>query len=205
MTVEPPYQPWVDYLWSLWPLHQWCWPAISSSDALFSFSPQSLLASGIFHMSQLFTSDDQNTGVSASASVLPIQGWFPLRLTGLIPLLSRDFQEFSPAPQFEGINSLVLHLLYGPVLRTGHDHWEDQILDYMDLCRQSNVSFSNLLSRFVTAFLPSSKHLLISRLQSLSTVILEPKKRNLSLFPPFPLYVPWRNGAGCHDLSFFNI
>ena len=52
---------------------------------------QSFLASGTFPMSQLFTSDDQNTGVSASASVLPmsIQGWFPLRLTGLISLLSK--------------------------------------------------------------------------------------------------------------------
>ena len=45
----------------------------------------------------------------------------------------------------------------------------------------------NMLSRFVTAFLPRSKLLLISWLQSLSTVILEPKKINLSLFPLFPL------------------
>ena len=43
---------------------------------------------GFFSMSQLFASDDQNTGVSASASVLPmsVQDWFPLRLTGLIML-----------------------------------------------------------------------------------------------------------------------
>ena len=71
------------------PLHWWCHPAISSSDALFSYCPQSFPASGTFPMSQLFASDDQNTGVSASASVLPksIQGWFPLRFTGLISLL----------------------------------------------------------------------------------------------------------------------
>ena len=68
------------------PLHRWCHPALSSSDALFSFCPQSFPESGTFPM---FTSDDQNTG--ASASVLPtnIQGWFPLRLTDLISLLSR--------------------------------------------------------------------------------------------------------------------
>ena len=73
------------------PLHWWCHPAISSSDALFSFFPQSFPASGTFPMSQLFASDDQNTGVSASASVLPVntQGWFPLRMTGLISLLSK--------------------------------------------------------------------------------------------------------------------
>ena len=46
--------------------------------------------------------------------------------------------------------------------------------------------FSNMLSRFVTAFLPRSKHLWIPWLQSLATVILEPKREYLSQFPPFP-------------------
>ena len=59
--------------------------------SLFSFCPQSFPASGTFPMSQLFMSDDQNTGVSASALILPmiVQGWFPLRLTSLISLLPR--------------------------------------------------------------------------------------------------------------------
>ena len=72
-------------------LHQWCHPAISGSDTLFSLCPRSFPGSGTFPMSLLFTSDDQNTGVSASVSVLPvnIQGWSPLRLTGLIYLLSK--------------------------------------------------------------------------------------------------------------------
>ena len=76
---------------SLCPLRQWCHPAISSSDALFCICPQFFPASGTFLMGQLFTSDDQNTEVSASASVLPmsIQCWLPLRLTGLISLLSK--------------------------------------------------------------------------------------------------------------------
>ena len=71
-------------------LHWWCHAAISSSDALF-FCPQCFPASGTFSMSQLFTSGDQNIGVSASASVLPmnIQGGFPLGLTGLISVLSK--------------------------------------------------------------------------------------------------------------------
>ena len=73
------------------PLHWWCHPAITFSVALFSFCPQSFPASGIFTKSHLFTSDDQNTGASALASVLPIsiQGWFPLRLTGLSSLLTK--------------------------------------------------------------------------------------------------------------------
>ena len=64
-------------------------------------------------MSQLFTSGGQSIGVSALASVLPmtIQDLFPLGLTGLISLPSRDSQESSPTPQFKSINSLALILL----------------------------------------------------------------------------------------------
>ena len=68
------------------PLSQWCHPTISSSVFLFSPSLQSFPASGSFPMSQLFASSSQGIGVTASASVLPmnIQGRFPLVLTGLI-------------------------------------------------------------------------------------------------------------------------
>ena len=68
-------------------LHQWCHPALSSSDTLF-FCPQSVPASGTFPMSQLFISDDQNTGASVSVFPMNIQGWFPLRLISLISSLS---------------------------------------------------------------------------------------------------------------------
>ena len=74
------------------PLHRWCHPAISCSDAVLSFCPQSFPASGTFPMSWLFASGDQNTGASDSASVLPmsIQHSFPLRLTRLISLLTKE-------------------------------------------------------------------------------------------------------------------
>ena len=68
------------------PSSQWCHPAISSSVVPFSSCPQSLPASESFPMSQFFTSGSQSIGVSASASVLPIQYWFPLGFTGLISL-----------------------------------------------------------------------------------------------------------------------
>ena len=63
------------------PLSRWCHPAISSS---VSSCPQSLPASRSFPMSQLFTWGSQSIGVSASASVLPMntQDWCPLRWTG---------------------------------------------------------------------------------------------------------------------------
>ena len=59
------------------------------------------------------------------------------------------------------------------------------------------------LSKFVTAFLPRSKHRLISYLKLASTVILEPKKKNLSLFPHSSSVC--HDGARCHDLSFLNV
>ena len=72
-------------------LSRWCYLTISSSATPFSSCRQSFWASGSFPMSQLFTSGGQSIGASASASVLPmnIQSWFPLGLTGLIPLQSK--------------------------------------------------------------------------------------------------------------------
>ena len=71
---------------NLCPLSQWCHPTISSFVVPFSSRLQSYPASGSFPVSQLFASGGQSIGVSASASVLPmnIQDWFPLGLTGLI-------------------------------------------------------------------------------------------------------------------------
>ena len=74
-----------------YPLSRWCHPTISSSVIPFSSHLQSFPASGSFQMSQFFTSGSQSIGVSASASVLPmnIQDWFPLGWTGWISLLSK--------------------------------------------------------------------------------------------------------------------
>ena len=73
------------------PSSWWCHPTISSSVVPFSSCPQSFPASGSFPMSQFITSGSQSIGVSASASVLPmnIQYWFPLGLTGWISLQSK--------------------------------------------------------------------------------------------------------------------
>ena len=72
------------------PLSRWCHPIISSSLIPFS-CPQSFPASGCFQISQLFTTGGQSIGVSASASVFPmnIQDWFPLGWTGWISLQSK--------------------------------------------------------------------------------------------------------------------
>ena len=73
------------------PLRQWCHPTISSSVVPFSCCLQSFPASRSFFQSHFIASGVQSIGVSASASVLPvnIQGWFPLGLIGLISLQSK--------------------------------------------------------------------------------------------------------------------
>ena len=78
------------------------------------------------------------------------------------------------------------------------------------LTRQTFVSkvislLFNMLSRFVIAFLPRSKHLLISWLRSPSAVILEPKKIVCHCFHFSPVYLLWSDGTGCHDLRFLNV
>ena len=74
-----------------YPLRQWCHPTITSSVDHFSSLLQSSPASGSFPVSLFFASSGQSIGVSASASVLPmnIQGQFPLGLTGLTSMLSK--------------------------------------------------------------------------------------------------------------------
>ena len=120
--------------------------AIQPSHPLSPSSPSAFnlfSASGSFPVSWLFTSSDQSMGISASASVLPksIQGWFPLGLTDLISLLSNGPSRVisSTALQFESIISLALSLVYSPALTSVHDYWKDHILDYIDLCQQSDV------------------------------------------------------------------
>ena len=150
-------------------LSWWCLPTISSSVVPSSSCLQSFPASRSFPMSQLFTSDSQSIGASASASVLPmnIQGWFPLGLSDLISCCLRDSQESTPAPQFESINFSALLLMV-------------QLL-HLYMTTRKTIAFTrwtfvskvmtllfNMLSRFVITFLQRKKYLLISWLQSLS-------------------------------------
>ena len=119
---------------------RWCYPAISSSVIPLS-CPQSLPASGSFPISHLFTWGGQSIGLSASASVLPVntQDRSPDGLAGS-PCSPRDSQESSPTPQFKRINFSALSFLHSPTLTSIHDHWKNHSLDQTDLCWQSNVS-----------------------------------------------------------------
>ena len=112
------------------PSSRWCYPTISSSVVPFSSCCQSF-PSGSSPVSQFFASGGQSIGLSASASVLPvnIQDWFPLGWAGLISLRSKGPQESSPTPQFKSTNSLLLRFLYCLTLISIHDYWKNHSLD----------------------------------------------------------------------------
>ena len=113
------------------PLSRWCHPTISSSVAPFSSCLQSFPASGSFQMSRLFTSGGRSIGASASASVLlmNIQDWFPLRLAGLISLLSKGLSRAFSSTTVRNINSLALSFLYSPAITSIHDYWKHHSFD----------------------------------------------------------------------------
>ena len=173
-------------------LHQWCHPAVSFSDVLFS-CPQSFPASGTFPMSHLFASDGQNTGVSASVLPVKIQGWSPLRLVWF-PCHPRDFQEPSPASQLERIYSLVLFMVqFSQLYMTTGKTIALTIGTFVG--RLMSLLF-NTLSGFVVTFLPRSNNLLISWLQSSSAVIFGAQEDDICLYFHHlsPFYLPCSNG-----------
>ena len=133
------------------PLYWWCHPAISSSN-VFSFCPQSFPASRTFAMSRLF--GDQILDVSASVLPMSIQGWFPLRLAGFICLLPKGLSGvFSSTTVRRHHIALALCLLYGTAFTTVHNHWEDHILDNVDLCQEEhNLDYADLCQNNVSAF-----------------------------------------------------
>ena len=157
--------------------------------------PQSFPPSESFPMSWLFESGSQSIGVSASALVLAIniQGWFPLGFTGLIFLLSKGLSRIFCSTQFKSISSLVLSLLYGPTLTSLHDYCKTIALTIQTFVGKVTSLLFNMLSRFVIAFLPRIKCLLILWLQSLPTVILDPKKTIFVTISLFSLSV-------CHEV-----
>ena len=147
-------------------------PSISSSVVSFSSCLPSFPASGSFLRSQFFALRDQRIGASASVLPMNIQDWFPLGWTDLIFLQSKELsrvfsntmvqkhQFFSAQPSLWSNSHIHMWLLEKTI----------------GLSRPSFVSkvmslLFNMLSRLVIAFLPKSKNLLISRVQSPSAVI----------------------------------
>ena len=146
-------------------------------------------------------------------SPMNIRGWFPLGLTGLSSLGAQTLNSLS-SQEFGTLKSLIHHnskvsilqlsaffiiQLSNPYMTTG----ETIFLTIRTFVSKVTSLLFNMLSRLFIALIPRSKHLLISRLQSLSSVILEPKKIKSVTVSIFPIYLSWSDGTGCHDLRFF--
>ena len=144
----------------------------------FSSCPQPFPESGSFQMSQLFASGGQSIAVSASILVFPMnnQDWSPLGWTGWISLQSKELARVFSTPLFKSISYLALSFLYSPNLTSIHDYWKTIALTRWTIVDKVISLLFNMLYRLEITFLPRSKCLLISWLQSLSAAILEPRK-----------------------------
>ena len=114
-----------------YPSCQWYHPTMSSSVVPFSSRLQSFRASGYLQIHQFFVLGGQSIGVSASASVLPmnIQDWFPLRLTGWISLQSKGFSRV-----FSNTTVIIASILWCSAffivqLTSIHDYWKKHSFD----------------------------------------------------------------------------
>ena len=172
------------------PLSRRCHPTVSSSVTLYSSCLQSLPASGSFPMSRLFASSGQSIRASASVRFLPvnIQGWFLLGLTGFYLLAVQG--TLKSLLQHHNLKASILWWSAFFMIQHSHPYMTTgktiALTIWTFVSKVISLLF-NTLSRFVIAFLPKSKHLLISWLQSPSTVILEPmkiKSVTVSTLPP---------------------
>ena len=171
--------------------------------------PPILLASGSFPVSQLFTWGGQSIGVSALASVLPNEhpGLISFRMDWLDLLAVQGTRKnllkyhSSKASIFQHSAFFTVQLSH-PYMTTGKTI---ALTRWTFVGKVISLLF-NMLSRLVITFLPRSKRLLISWLQSPSAVILEPSKnKNPTVSTVSPIYFPWSDGTRCHDLSFLNV
>ena len=141
------------------PLSLWCHPTISSSVTPFSSCLQSFPTSGSFPMSQFFTLGGQNIGVSASASVLPMnsQDWFPLGWTSWISQQSKGLSRVFSNTTVQKTSILqcsaffIVQLLH-PYMTTG----ETITLTRWTFVGKVMSLIFNMLSMLVITFLPRS-------------------------------------------------
>ena len=140
---------------------------------------------------------------SFSFSISPANeysGLISFRIDWFDPLQSKRLSIIFSNTIVQKHNSSVHSLLYGPTL-TFILEKTIALTTWTFVGKVISLLF-NMLFRFVIAFLPRSKHLLISWLQSPSAVILElPKVKSATV----SIYLPWNGGTRCHDLCFLNV
>ena len=174
------------------------------------FLPPSIFPSiRSFQMSQFIASGGQSIGVSASFSISPSNkysglisfrmDWLDLlAVQGTVKNLLQDYRSKASVlqcPAFFIVQLSHPYMTIGKTIALTRQTFVDKVMSLL----------FNMLSRLIIAFLPRSKHLLNSWLQSPSAVILEPQKIKSVTFHCFPIYLPWSDDTICHDLSFLNV
>ena len=191
-----------------WPLRWWCHPTISSCRPL-------LLPPSIFPRIRVFSNESvlrirwpkywSFSFTTSPFNELPRLISFRMDWLDLLAIqgtLKSLLQHHSSKASFLWHSAFFIVQLPHPYMTTGKT---------IALTRQTFVDkvvslLFNMLSRLVIIFLPRSECLLISWLQLPSAVILEPRKIKSDVcFHCFPIYLPWSDGTGCHDLSFLNV
>ena len=143
------------------PLSRWYHPTNLFPVVPFFSRLQSFPVSGSFQMSQFFTSRGQSIGVSASASVLPmnIQDWFPLGLTGFVSLLSKGLSRVFSNTTVQ--KSILRHSVFFMV-QLSHPYMTARktkaLTRWIFIGKVMSLLF-NMLSRLVIAFLSRRKSL----------------------------------------------
>ena len=160
-------------------------------------------------MSPHFASGGQSTGVSASTSVLPMntQGLISFSMDWL-DLLAVQGSVKSLLQHHSSKASILLHSAFF-IVQLSHTYMttgKTIVLTGWTFVGEVMSLLFNILSRLVITFLPRTKHLLISWLQSPSAVILEPPKiKSATVSTVSPSICHEVDGTGCHDLSFVNV
>ena len=193
-----------------WQLNRWCHPAISFSVIPFFSHPQSFPASQSFPMSQFFARElwwpeywSFSFRISSSNEYSGLisfrMGWLAIR--AVQGTLNSLFQHHSSKASILQHSTFFIVQLSHPFMTTA----KKNIALTGQTCFGKLMSLLfNMLSRLIIAFLPRSKHLLISWLQSLSAVISGAQENEVChCFHCFPIYLPWSDGTSCHELSFF--
>ena len=164
-----------------YPSSRWCHPTILSS--VVPFPPAFNLSqyqglfqwvSSLHQVAKVLEFQVQHQSFQWTARTDFLKNWLVWS-----PCSPRDSQESSPTPQFKSINSSALSLLYSPTLTSIHKYWKTIALTRWTFVGKVMSLLFKMLSVLVIVFLPRSKHLLISYLQSPPAVILEPPKSNV--------------------------
>ena len=158
------------------PLSWWCYTTMSSSAASFSFCLLSFPSIRVFSNESALCIRWPKYWSFSNRPFNEYSGLISLGLTDLISLLVKDRSRVFSNTTIQKHPSLKLSFLYDSTFTPVHDYWKNHSFDYMDFVSKGMSLLFIMLFRFIIAFLPRSKCLLISWLQSPSAVILEPKK-----------------------------